>query len=81
MSAQGLKKPALTFKILAECTVSKARTALMGLPHHDVETPVFMPVGTQVRHYEIYRKFHLTHVLGSRLLLLSWNNNNGEINI
>lgn len=47
MSTHGSKKPALTFKILAECTVSKARTGLMGLPHHDVETPVFMPVGTQ----------------------------------
>lgn len=38
---------ALTFKILAECPVSKARVAVMSLPHADVETPVFMPVGTQ----------------------------------
>ena len=38
---------ALSFKILAECPVSKARAAIMSLPHADVDTPVFMPVGTQ----------------------------------
>ena len=38
---------ALTFKILAECPISKARVAKMVLPHHTVDTPVFMPVGTQ----------------------------------
>jgi len=41
-------KSALTFKVLAECPVTKARAALMTLPHGTVETPVFMPVGTQV---------------------------------
>ena len=41
------KNGSLTFKILAECPVSKARTAVMTLPHAEVETPVFMPVGTQ----------------------------------
>ncbi|XP_035704923.1 queuine tRNA-ribosyltransferase catalytic subunit 1 isoform X2 [Folsomia candida] len=39
--------PALQFKVLAECPVTKARTSLMTLPHGTVETPVFMPVGTQ----------------------------------
>ena len=38
---------ALAFTILAECPVSKARVAVMTLPHADVDTPVFMPVGTQ----------------------------------
>ncbi|XP_054283143.1 queuine tRNA-ribosyltransferase catalytic subunit 1-like [Macrosteles quadrilineatus] len=38
---------ALTFNILACCNMSMARTAIMKLPHYDVETPVFMPVGTQ----------------------------------
>jgi len=37
----------LTFKVLHECKITKARTSLMTLPHHEVETPVFMPVGTQ----------------------------------
>ena len=42
-----MKSGALAFKILAECPVSKARAAVMTLPHAAVDTPVFMPVGTQ----------------------------------
>ncbi|KAJ2953525.1 hypothetical protein O0L34_g1127 [Tuta absoluta] len=38
---------ALTFHVQSECTVSKARAGLMKLPHYNVKTPVFMPVGTQ----------------------------------
>ena len=38
---------ALKFTILAECAVSKARVSKMELPHSVVDTPVFMPVGTQ----------------------------------
>lgn len=38
---------ALSFKILAECSTTKARASLMKLPHATVDTPVFMPVGTQ----------------------------------
>ncbi|XP_001607235.2 queuine tRNA-ribosyltransferase catalytic subunit [Nasonia vitripennis] len=37
----------LTFEVRAECPVSKARTGYMQLVHHHVDTPVFMPVGTQ----------------------------------
>ncbi|KAF2905441.1 hypothetical protein ILUMI_00733 [Ignelater luminosus] len=37
----------LIFNVLAECTTTKARTAQMILPHGKVDTPVFMPVGTQ----------------------------------
>lgn len=36
-----------SFEILAECSRSKARAGLLHLPHHTVNTPVFMPVGTQ----------------------------------
>lgn len=39
---------ALRFNVQAECIVTKARAGLMKLPHCDVRTPVFMPVGTQV---------------------------------
>ncbi|KER27547.1 tRNA-guanine transglycosylase, partial [Opisthorchis viverrini] len=42
--------PALNFEILAECGVSRARRCQLWLPHcpaGPVETPVFMPVGTQ----------------------------------
>lgn len=42
-----MSKGALSFKILAECPVSKARVSKMTLPHQVVDTPVFMPVGTQ----------------------------------
>ena len=41
------KTHALTYKVLAECKTTKARVGKMKLPHHTVDTPVFMPVGTQ----------------------------------
>eukprot|EP00794_Sanderia_malayensis_P015746 gene15746-17335_t len=37
----------LSFNIKAKCSKSKARTSLLRLPHYEVETPIFMPVGTQ----------------------------------
>ncbi|VEN56488.1 unnamed protein product [Callosobruchus maculatus] len=37
----------LIFNVIAECPNSKARTSKMILPHGEVDTPVFMPVGTQ----------------------------------
>ncbi|XP_012230723.2 queuine tRNA-ribosyltransferase catalytic subunit [Linepithema humile] len=41
------KKSPLIFEIFAECQTTKARTGRMILVHHHVDTPVFMPVGTQ----------------------------------
>ncbi|XP_073821320.1 tRNA-guanine transglycosylase [Musca autumnalis] len=41
------KVPPLTYKVIAECSSSKARAGLMVLRHSEVNTPVFMPVGTQ----------------------------------
>jgi tRNA-guanine transglycosylase len=38
---------ALSFKIVAECSTTKARVSKLVLPHATVDTPVFMPVGTQ----------------------------------
>lgn len=35
------------FEVLAEDSTTRARAGLMRLPHGDVETPAFMPVGTQ----------------------------------
>jgi len=46
MAASSVKH-ALCFSIAAECTVSKARAGRIVLPHAVVDTPVFMPVGTQ----------------------------------
>ena len=49
MSQRKFAKHALHFKVLAECSKSKARVGMLELPHHIVDTPVFMPVGTQVK--------------------------------
>ncbi|KAI7868088.1 queuine tRNA-ribosyltransferase [Spinellus fusiger] len=40
-------KSALTFETYARCSTTKARASLLTLPHGPVNTPVFMPVGTQ----------------------------------
>lgn len=50
----GAKSLALSFHVKAECNVSRARAGLMKLPHYEVKTPVFMPVGTQVRFFAVY---------------------------
>lgn len=42
------QKTPLIFEIFTECQTTKARTGRMTLVHHHVDTPVFMPVGTQV---------------------------------
>lgn len=42
------KNKPLIFSILKECETTKARVSKMMLPHGEVDTPVFMPVGTQV---------------------------------
>ncbi|KAI9841356.1 MAG: hypothetical protein M1838_003609, partial [Thelocarpon superellum] len=39
--------PALAFDLVAKCSVTKARAALMHLPHGPVSLPIFMPVATQ----------------------------------
>ena len=39
--------PALRFELVAKCAVTRARASIVSLPHGPVETPVFMPVGTQ----------------------------------
>lgn len=38
---------ALKFELFGKCSKSKARAATMTLPHGEVQTPMFMPVGTQ----------------------------------
>ncbi|XP_064457419.1 queuine tRNA-ribosyltransferase catalytic subunit 1-like [Ornithodoros turicata] len=40
-------KHALQFKVVAKCKVTKARASVLTLPHAVIETPIFMPVGTQ----------------------------------
>ena len=41
------RKEALNFEILKKDSKTGARLGVLHLPHGDVETPVFMPVGTQ----------------------------------
>ena len=36
-----------SFQVIHESTESKARVGKIGTPHGDIDTPVFMPVGTQ----------------------------------
>ncbi|KAG0261016.1 hypothetical protein BG011_001435 [Mortierella polycephala] len=40
-------KSALTWNVIAKCSTTKARAAVLDLPHGSVNAPVFMPVGTQ----------------------------------
>lgn len=40
--------PPLVYKVIAKCKTTKARVGVMTLRHGKVDTPVFMPVGTQV---------------------------------
>jgi len=35
------------FKILAKSSISKARAGKLSTPHGEIDTPAFMPVGTQ----------------------------------
>jgi queuine tRNA-ribosyltransferase len=39
--------PQVTFEIVAECSRTRARAGLLHTAHGTIETPVFMPVGTQ----------------------------------
>ncbi|EGX49081.1 hypothetical protein AOL_s00079g35 [Orbilia oligospora ATCC 24927] len=41
------QKAALSFDLIAKCSVSRARASTMTLPHGPVELPMFMPVATQ----------------------------------
>ena len=46
MAAAPARAP-LRLTILGKCSTTKARLCEMTLPHQTVDTPVFMPVGTQ----------------------------------
>src|SRR5579872_6532452 len=42
-----LKLPQISFELVAQCSETGARAGLLHTPHGTIETPVFMPVGTQ----------------------------------
>lgn len=38
---------AVTYELIKTCKQSGARLGVLHTPHGDIETPIFMPVGTQ----------------------------------
>lgn len=44
---KNMKEPSLKYQVLHECPVTKARVGKIDVVHHFIDTPVFMPVGTQ----------------------------------
>ena len=42
-----MEKSAITYELLHECKQTGARRGVIHTPHGDIQTPVFMPVGTQ----------------------------------
>jgi queuine tRNA-ribosyltransferase len=60
--------PRITFEVLAECRHTRARTGILHTPHGDIETPVFMPVGTQATVKGLTPR-DLSEDLGARILL------------
>ena len=60
--------PQISFEVIAECSTTRARAGLLHTPHGTIETPVFMPVGTQATVKGLTQR-DLGEDLGVRLLL------------
>ena len=60
--------PQIAFEILAECPTTRARAGLLHTPHGTIETPVFMPVGTQATVKGLSQR-DLAEDLGVKILL------------
>ena len=60
--------PALRFRIQAVCPATGARAGILATPHGEVETPVFMPVGTQATVKGLTQR-HLAEELDARIVL------------
>ena len=56
------------FEVVAECPHTRARAGLLHTPHGTIETPVFMPVGTQGSVKGLTQKM-LSEELGARIIL------------
>ena len=56
------------FEVVAECPHTRARAGLLHTPHGTIETPVFMPVGTQGSVKGLTQKM-LGEELGARIIL------------
>jgi len=60
--------PQITFEVVAECPRTRARAGLLRTAHGAIETPVFMPVGTQGSVKGLTQR-DLADELGVRILL------------
>ena len=60
--------PPVTFEIVAECSRTHARAGLLHTAHGTIETPVFMPVGTQATVKGLTQR-DLADDLGVKILL------------
>ena len=58
----------ITFELLAECSTTRARAGILHTAHGDIETPVFMPVGTQATVKGLTQR-DLADDLGVRIIL------------
>lgn len=58
----------ISFELLAECPVTRARAGILHTPHGDIETPVFMPVGTQAT-VKGLEQSELADELGAQIIL------------
>jgi queuine tRNA-ribosyltransferase len=63
-----MKERAVRFEVVAECPHTRARAGLLHTAHGTVETPVFMPVGTQGSVKGLTQQM-LDQELGVRILL------------
>src|SRR5580692_9716654 len=60
--------PQVSFEVVAECPSTRARAGLLHTPHGTIETPVFMPVGTQATVKGLTQR-DLSEDLGVEILL------------
>ena len=60
--------PQISFEVVAECPHTRARAGLLHTPHGTIETPVFMPVGTQATVKGLSQR-DLAEDLGVKILL------------
>ena len=60
--------PQISFEIVAECSTTRARAGLLHTPHGTIQTPVFMPVGTQATVKGLNQR-DLAADLGAKILL------------
>src|SRR5512142_2733756 len=58
----------VSFEILARCPLTGARAGILHTPHGDIETPVFMPVGTQATVKGLTQR-DLAEELGAQIIL------------